>query len=542
MDALKNTYRQFATLFAAMSPSQRATLFVVPVSIAIAFGYLALRGGGGSYTAASWGKAFTTEQLIAAEETLIRAGLTEFRREGQRIMVPASAVEEYNAALLVDGGLPEESMSELERQLEKSSIFTSRDQLRAMQDIALKKELQKVLRASPDVDDAQVHWARSKNSWPARGEKVTATVSLRPKPGRPLSAGQVAGIRAAVANMIPHLNPADVTIFDLATATAHTESADGDPFDAKVVQWIAQHAESYRRKIADALAYIPEVAVQVHVDIDDIKSQVVREQTLDKEKTVAFATRDVSRTVESQQFGPESEPGAVSNTPRQLSADAGRRESSSTNETDSASRVVPSYKITEQQFLAAMPKAVRVSVSIPDDYAAAVVTRRDGLPPGETDAEKQAFRAAVAAVRTEEEQRAAAFVRTLIPEGSPAEAVTVATVTRIEPDIPAIETPILETVSQVVSRWGGPAVMTLLAAWAVMTVGRGLGKSDTLVAAEEEASEDSPLAAFAAAAQPESEEPEAPPEPEFRDLVQDSVRDNPEAAAAILSKWIAAGR
>ncbi|MEM1062456.1 MAG: hypothetical protein AAGJ97_09030, partial [Planctomycetota bacterium] len=341
MNALRQTFRQFVTLFAAMSPSQRLTLVVVPASLLVAFGFLAFRNGGGSYTAVSWGKPFTTEQLISAEETLIRAGLNDFRRVGSRLMVPAAAVEEYNAALLVDGGLPAESMSELERQLEKTSIFTSRDQLRAMQDIALKKELQKVLRAAPDIDDAQVHWARSKQIWPARGERVTATVSLRPKPGRLLTSGQISGVRAAVANTIPHLAPADVTIFDLASATAHVDAGEGDPFDAKVVQWIARHSRSYRDKIARQLSYIPGVAVEVHVDIDDIKSQVVREQTLDKEKTVSFATRSVSRNTKSDTFGPEAEPGVGSNTPRQLSADAGRRESNSETETDEAARVVP---------------------------------------------------------------------------------------------------------------------------------------------------------------------------------------------------------
>ncbi|MEM1063576.1 MAG: hypothetical protein AAGJ97_14720, partial [Planctomycetota bacterium] len=180
-----------------------------------------------------------------------------------------------------------------------------------------------------------------------------------------------------------------------------------------------------------------------------------------------------------------------------------------------------------------------------DDYAPAVVTRRDGLTPGESDADKQAFRDAVATVRVEEEQRAGKIVRTLIPEGSPEDAVDVSTVTRVPPELPAIETPILQTVSDLVGRWGGPAVMSLLAAWAVMSVGRGLGKSDAMLAAEEEAKNeeaDSPLAAVANAATAEPHAEDAPYEATPRDLVQENVRDNPEAAAAILGKWIAAGR
>ncbi|HEX6984972.1 MAG TPA: hypothetical protein VF170_06325, partial [Planctomycetaceae bacterium] len=362
MDALKRTWQQIADLFRAMSPSQRLTLVVVPAVLLAAFGVLVWQGRTSSYVPLSWGKVFTIDQLRSAEQTLIEAGLTEFRTEGQRILVPASDVERYNAALLVDGNLPSDSLSEFEKQFEKSSVFSSREQVQALKEIALRNELRNVLRAVPDIEDASVTWARPEaRRWPDRGGKVTATVSLRPRRGRPLEPHTVRSIRAAVASMVPDLAPDDVTVFDQSTATAYTADRDGDPFDDKLVRWIEEHRERYRRQIAAALAYIPDVIVAVNIDVENLKSQIVREQRVDSKQTVAVETDERTRSTTSSERATAAEPGAASNVPRQLQATAGPTRSSSNEETDASSRVVPSFTVTEKEFLTAMPEAVQVS-------------------------------------------------------------------------------------------------------------------------------------------------------------------------------------
>src|SRR5215207_2686164 len=102
MDALKRTWQQIGDLSRAMSPSQRLTLVAVPVVLLAAFGVLVWQGNRSANVPLSWGKVFTIEELRSAEQTLIEAGLSDFRTEGQRILVPAGKVEQYNAALLVD--------------------------------------------------------------------------------------------------------------------------------------------------------------------------------------------------------------------------------------------------------------------------------------------------------------------------------------------------------------------------------------------------------------------------------------------------------
>ncbi|QDT39061.1 hypothetical protein [Stratiformator vulcanicus] len=536
MDSLKKTWQQIAELFGKMSTSQRLTLIAVPVALLVSFGALVYSGYSGSYVALSWGKVFTTDELVNAEQTLIEAGLDDFHRKGQRLMVPSAQVEKYNAALLVDGNLPSQSMSEFEKQLEKSSMFTSREQLQAMKDVALQKELRTVLRAVPEIDDASVHWARSRAfQWPDRREKVTATVTLRPKRNHDLRPNVVRSVRAAVASMIPNLKPEDVTVFDQSTATAYTGDREGDPFNAKVIGWIEQHTRVYQDKIASALSYIPEVLVTVNVDVENVKSQIVREQSVDAKQTVTVASREVTRAVQSNEFPTEAEPGVQNNQPRSLDTQQRPTKSSKTEEGDTLARVVPSFQVTEKKLLSAMPEAVQVSISIPEVYYENIAARR-GLTAGTTDAEKQAFLASVQQIKSEEESKVQKQVQQLIPAGSPETAVHVASITRIDSVQPVISVPITATLAELLREWGAPAILTIIGLWALFSVTRGLPREQ--LSADDEEDLDDPETTLAKKADVMPSDEEISMEPTERDRLQDTVRDNPDVAAAILGKWI----
>lgn len=537
MDAFKRTWSQIVSLFQAMSPSQRLTLVAVPLVLLAAFGVLIWQGQTSSYVPLSWGKIFAIDELRSAEQTLINAGLTEFRTEGQRIFVPGADVERYNAALLVDGNLPSNSMSEFEKQFEKSSIFTSREQLQTLKENALRNQLSIVLKAVPDIEDASVTWARSEaRRWPARGGNVTATVSLRPRRGRALEPRMIRSIRYAVASMVPDLSPDDVTIFDQSTATAYTGDSESDPFDDKLVRWIDEHTEQYRRRIAEALAYIPKVIVAVNVDVENLKSQIVREQLVNSKQTVAVETDERSITSNQTERATAAEPGAVSNVPRQLQTTAAPTRTSTNEESGMSSRVIPSYTLTEKEFLTAMPKAVQVSISIPEDYFRDVAIAR-GLSEGISDAEKAAFRQSVETIRQEEEEKARKHALTLIPADSPQEAVNVASVTRIQPDVPETKIPWTEQATSVVREWGGTVLLGILAIWGLRMLGRSIPASTIT---NDEPLE-SKISGAGGAVRAESE-PAPSPMPTKRDVLQSFVRDNPEATAAVIGKWIQAAK
>lgn len=534
MEALQRTFKQFLELYGSMTASQRATLVVVPLMILGAFYFLVFDGKTSSYVALSWGKVFTSNELVSAEQTLIEAGLNDFERRGQRIMVPASQVERYNAALLEAGTLPDNSTSELEKQLQKASLWTTASQFQAMMDVALKNELSAVVQAVDDIERARVTWARptSRRRFGGGQQPVTATVSVRPRRGRNVSEQLVQSIRWAVAAGVPDLKPENVTVFDESSGMAHKANQPGDPFDNRLLTRKTQFEQRYQNMIAAALTHIPEVQVTVSVDLENIKSSVVREQTVNPKETVSLHQSEQTRTDAVRQQTALAEPGAASNQPQSLQTRGEDQKSRNLEERTSSSTVAASFSVSEQEFIAAMPKAVQVSIGIPDDYFRSVALK-NGVNEGDSDESKQKFQTAVDEIGKEELASVRQTAKTLLPANTPETAIDVRAVHPIAAEITEASVPLTETVTNVTSKWGGAAGLALFALWALWMLNRSVPKLP-----EESAEPVQKLALH-----PDVEEEESPaenraPEPTERDRMQAVVRDNPEMAAAVLRGWI----
>ena len=536
MDSLRRTFDQYAALFKAMTPSQRGTLVAVPLMLAVAFGVLMFRDGSATYVALSYGKSFSTEEIINAEQTLKEKGLSDFRREGRQILAPAGEAEKYNAALLEAGSLPENWAEELEKQIENKSIFASRDELVAMKEIALAKQLHRVLRAVPDIEDASVMWDRPKSRrFGGESPKVTALVSVRPRPGREISSQLVGSLRAAVANMVPDLTAGNVTVFDESTGIAHTPDQAGDPFDSRLMQRVREFTKNYERQISRALDYIPNVVVTVNVDLENIKSSTERATKVNPKETVALHSNEFTRSETSRDQPSRAEPGNVSNRPRELQSAAGQDRSRNLTESNTQAVSATSFIVTDRELIAAMPRAVQVSVAIPEDYYRGVALKR-GLSEGDTDQSKQDFQKAVDALKTEEEQKVKAMVVTQIPAGSPDSAIQVSSIVRLDPE-PRITAPSWTEIGrEIVSEWGSAAALSLMALGALWMLSRNMQKLPDAPALPP------PALDLLTEDEPPPDRPKQPVEVTARDELQNVVRDNPEMTASVLMKWLQAAK
>tara|TARA_R110002111_G_scaffold18931_2_gene46279 strand:+ start:119556 stop:121172 length:1617 start_codon:yes stop_codon:yes gene_type:complete len=534
MDTIKNIYQQFVTLFQSMSGSQRAILLAVPVLMMLAFGVLFFRESNSSYVSLSLGKDFTTQEVIHAEEVLLRAGLTDFSRKGQRILVPQTEVPRYNAALIEGGGLPTDWASEWQEQFEKSSMFVSKDQLQVMRDIALGNQLRRMIRAIPSIEDASVMWARSKKRlrWNNTTPDVTATVMVKPRPGNDLTPTLITSLRAAVSTMVPDLTADSVTVFDQSTGTSYTADDKNDAFDNKFITWVNKHTKNYQDKIMDSLTYIPDVIVNVNVDVENLKRYVERKQEISTDGTVALQSKEQSSERNIVEKPARSEPGARSNQPNSLAVARGNEKNEKVTETNNETTSAPSFTWTEKEFVAAMPSTVQVSVSIPEDYYAAVAVKR-GVKKGEAAAEIATFKQATDAIKLEVETSIQKHVLKLIPSQSANDAVSVASYVRVDADIPVVELPLTESLGEFVSQWGSTLGLGLFAIWALWMLNKSMPQLEEV---DSEAIS-LPMSKPQASAQ-EEEEVKPKKEPTQRDDVQTLVRDNPEVAALVLSKWI----
>ena len=535
MNSLSDSFEKAKAFVRDLPPSGRWTLIGVPLALMAGFALL-LSGnvGGRDEVPVSWGKVFASNELRSAEQALIEAELTDFRTRGQYIFVPADEVDAYNAALMVDGRLPGDSLSEFERQFDKASLFTSTTQLKELREIALRKEVSKTLTAVSDIESADVIWSvKQTGEWPRREQKTRANVSLMPRRGAPLSPERVASIRRAVANMLPDLSEEDVSVLDQSTGTTHGYEADG-PLDDRTQAAIASHTQYYRDKISRALDYIPGALVNVSVDLDPIRREVEREQSVDSKETVALQTTENVRNLSSTQTLPPGEPGVASNQPASVGAPAPLTQMRD-DRSDSNVRVVPSWRTTERERRAASPKAVRVAVSIPEEYHEAVADRR-GLSPGEDDASRAAYVQAVDAIRVAEEERIREHVNTLLPLDSPPTAVHVTTVTPITPDVPEAVVPWTSVLGDVASDWTSTAVLCGLALAGLWVLRRGMTLPEP--APPESVDVLAEKAHIAGRIGPggvvsDEEAPETP-----RDRVSKLAAKDPEAVAAVLDSWL----
>lgn len=528
---------KFNALMGAMAFHQKVTLVVLGVTVLAPFIYLSFGKTETGLEPLQFGAAYDRESLMKAEQTLMDRGFTDFKTVGNRIMAPKSKITEYNAALFSNGAGSPHAGTEWEKNFQTVNVFTPRDQFEEGQDIRLKQELHTTLSKMDGVQDVKVNWARSKSRsrWPNTGS-VTATVHVTPKSGRDVTNELASSLRDAVIGMVPDLKKEFVTVIDYRTGRAFKSNDSNDPFDSKAREYKEAVIRDYHSRISGALSFIPDVVVSVNVEFDNLKMSRERKQQIDP-KTVEMATVTKSRTatnVEPQNGGVA---GTTSNQPRDITTSQASKQSTE-KDSETSTQSAASVTVTESEYMAAAPKAVKVAVSVPEDYFEKVALR-EGAKIGETDAEKAEFRKAVETIRTREQDKVKNAIATLLPTNSPPEAVSVTSHTAIPADLPKVDMPLAMTLTEVATNWGSSFALAAFAVWALLMLKK------TMPAQAAPATNN--IEALVKSMKPEP--PPAPvvvaaPEPAHvprtkRELLQASIEQDPAAAAAILTKWLA---
>ncbi len=536
MEAFNKTLQQFFDLYKSMSPSQRGTLIVVPLIIVGAFAFLMFGDRSSSYVPLSWGKTFTSGELSRAKQTLMDAGLDDYRRKGLRLMVPKNEIDRYNAALVDGGALPTHWTEDLEISLANSGMLDTPGKIRMKMKIVLGRELRRMLRVLPDIEDASLIWAPpTRRRWPNKSAKVKATLAVLPRRGRELSLSRIQSLRYAVAGMVPDLESDNVTVLNQASGAAYTVESE----DSHNLQKARDLEREYEQKIRSNLAYIPGVLVTVNVDLENIQHSTERKRTVDN-KPVSVMQKDSSRTTSSSQRPARAEPGAGPNVARTLQpAQNGTQRSQQSTDTDTESISLPTVIVIEKTFTPLMPKSVQAAISIPKAYAHTValenkqVAQAEAQPQaGQQPAEPTVTQAEIAAAEMEIKATVQAQVAKLIPKTSPPEAIDVSFHVPGVADVAFIEESLVDSVSQMAGRWGGAIGLALFALWVLWM----LNKSMSRLPSEDETLK--PELLLQSRDDEEEPEEEEPPELTRRDELQSAVRDNPEAAAAVLGKWL----
>lgn len=542
MDVLPRITRQLVELFQAMSPVQRATFVAVPLLILAGLTSIVVFNRPDDHQAVLFGRTFTTEELATAEKALNQAGLLNYRREDRKLLVPGTELDRYNAALVEFDAVPPDLGSQILKQFESLGPFSTDRHRQEMKDALLLQELRRMIKSVPDIEDARVAVANSgRKVGFGQKPRVTANVTVKPRAGRELSARLVGSLRQAVASMVPDLQAADVTVFDVARGQAFTGDPNEESLDGRLIQRVREFTKQYEQQIQKALAFIPHATVAVHVDLDNLKSSVIRRERI---RVTNDDTTIANRPGSVQQVAYDDDQDSIHHSA------AFRGQISPTDYT---------REVSERELLAAMPKAVQVSVSIPRDYYRQVATRRQGQ------AESTKRRLDLDSIEEEILTKVERTVGRLIPVGSPHDAISVTTIDRMP--VETTETALSTTDQLTVLAWkhGGSWGLGLFAVIALWMLSRVALAPNPEVARTEAPVLARPIKTptsapeVAPVAVPVEIAVSAPvqPEPVFhaptiattatatmlmRDEILALAQSDPATTAAVLSQWLAEAR
>jgi flagellar M-ring protein FliF len=532
MDALRQIIAQFSQFY-GKSASERFTLLVVPLLVVGGLIWLMQNQPGSAEEAVLSGKTFSAEDLREAEDALRQAGLTQFKTAGQKIMAPKKELDRYNGVLITLPSLSAQFGEEFARVHSDGNPFESDKARQERIEFAKARELAKMIRAIPEVEDAGVVWQRSKQSAFNGGGKVTATVGVKSRAGRDLSRELLQSLRLSVAGAFG-MSPENVTVIDLRKGRVGATPNDDDPSGSEMIDRQREYAALYQKTIADALNYIPGVIVTVNVQLENLKSSREQARKFDKQPFPTRSTEE-TQTETSNESRPGAEPGVASNQPRSVRTQAAPQSSHTMEKTRTESDSIPlTTTVTDKQYMGLTMQSLQVAVAIPRDYYRSVAVQS-----GESETDKAAFQAKMVQIEQETEKKVSQTVARLISPAGGAlntDAVNIVSFTPVDSAEPIAAQGMPEMAIDLLTQWGGPAGLALFALWTLWMLNRSMKKLP-----QEAVSPATPNPAKPAAGPEPSaaaEEPVAAREPTKRDQLQVLVKDNPEMAASVISRWI----
>ncbi len=264
MDDVRQKMASIVERWRRLPRGQRSALLAVLCASAVGFLLLLNHANQDVWEPIRGGREFSQPELTAIQAAWRKNGLRESRVDDQRLYVPKSQITRYEAQLPKSHSGDADSDSELEKQLSRSNLFTTHEEREQFKDIALRRDLQRVIRAIPAIADADVIWARSRNktSFSSRS-KVTATVNVKPRDGHDLTPQLIQSLRTVVASLIPDLNAEDVVVLDQSTGLAITDEHDSAVSQLQHCRQQERLAKRLETKIATVLTHIPDIRVQV---------------------------------------------------------------------------------------------------------------------------------------------------------------------------------------------------------------------------------------------------------------------------------------
>jgi flagellar M-ring protein FliF len=564
MGFLNQSIAQIRDLFASMTPAARITAALLLSVIGVSLAYLFQDYTNGSKERLLNGDSITAAEADRMQAAIAQAGLNDAVREGNQILVPRGQTAQYLAAVADAGALPAKLDTLLLDTAANASLIEDRPTREARLKAAREQMITMIIRKMDGVEDANVVFdIREPKGFEKR--LITAMVSVRPAPGEELTSRRQQMIRLAVCGAIAGLNPKDVSILNLRDRSQWESASGVEPadFSDPYFQTRTTYENQMKQRIEDLLRYIPGLRVQVTAELDDTISAETRSITSQGD-TQTISEQTEESVITDAQVEDRGRPGPSVQGPNR----APPEESVARNEhkTETSSRNADSFVPTTQEDIRRagfVPKDVRASIAVPSDYILSVWRERN--PDAAADARPSA--ADIDNISTEQQTFIEGSVSQLLPrqpENAPYPNVRVTVYQSMTPP-PTVEPTTVSKALLWASSNSGSLIMAGLALVSlVMLRGmvKGIPSPETNVILSMSSGANAskagdgfrgaegggdgggagPGAPFAgggrAAGDGSRPKLRLKKGPSLKDDLTEMVRDDPDAAAAILRSWI----
>ena len=211
---------------------------------------------------------------------LSQSGLSDFKVENDRLMVPAAQHASYLQAAAEHNAIPQD----IQRSEEKPpsvNPFLSRSQQIALERSEKKRQIREMVVRLPFVDQAWFEMDQSSSHSAFEQSKQSAVVSIRTSQNVALSDQHVDTVQRMISGAVAGLNPEGIVVIDLSAGFAHQDLIDPSTTQQVRFQRIAfEQQRFYENRIQETLKDYPGVLVRVHVDVtqQSEKDKLVQEQ------------------------------------------------------------------------------------------------------------------------------------------------------------------------------------------------------------------------------------------------------------------------
>lgn len=395
MDFVNKAWTQIADVFKSLTPGTRVAVGLLAAVIVVGLFYLFQYQTTGSNEYLLGGRPFVAEELTRAEAAFANAGLSKSEVvDGGRIRIPQGKKDQYLAALAESNALPADFYKYLDEAAASDNPFSSSKSLDFKRSNAKQKELALIISRMKGIASATVHYDEAVKGGPRGDKDKTAMVSI--KPAGELDESQVKAIRSIVASAYAGLDRNSISIIDTESGRtyggmgADGKSTEGDSQYALFKMDFERH---WKQKIQDQLSFIRNAIVNVNVELNPELQNTLQEVKFDT-KPVAVESSETNKETTTKSGGPGGRPGAVSNgvvgnKGLELTQESSGTEST-LSESASKSRSYPGYTNTTRTTPGLIPTKVTAAIAVPASHFVRVWRQKNpvvaGQPAKEPDA------------------------------------------------------------------------------------------------------------------------------------------------------------